>query len=211
MHKYVGTAGVRLDKSKALRCIEPFHCADRHDALQLKRREPGRTSIHCKANCFIGSCAETLLDTHSPERSYVGDEVLEETARLTAVGTLSNPIAEDLRNFVGQIALGFAPVRNAFADQISQVSVGHPKSPMNGGEHRSLHPAPRQRMAPIAGSPPFNAGNVPRFTILASPSLDVTEVLGTYPGLLSDKLGGRLRQTGVADSARTDTWRDCAP
>jgi hypothetical protein len=49
MHEYVGAPGVRLDKSKALRRIEPFHCADRHNALLLNGREPSRTSIHCKA------------------------------------------------------------------------------------------------------------------------------------------------------------------
>jgi 2-polyprenyl-6-methoxyphenol hydroxylase-like FAD-dependent oxidoreductase len=144
-----------------------------------------------------GTCGETLLDTYSPERSYVGDEVLKATARLTAVGTLSNPIAEDFRNLVGQIALGFAPVRHAFADQMSQVSVGYPESPMNGGGHRSLHPAPGQRMAPIAGSPPFGAGNVPRFTLLASPSPDVADILATYRGLVNDTLGAPCSPDGV--------------
>ena len=45
-----------------------------------------------------GTCGEALLDTYSPERSGVGDEVLKNTARLTAIGTLRNPIAEELRN-----------------------------------------------------------------------------------------------------------------
>jgi hypothetical protein len=144
-----------------------------------------------------GTCGETLLDTYSPERSYVGDEVLKATARLTAVGTLSNPIAEDLRNLVGHIAFGFAPVRHAFVDHLSQVSVGYPESPMNGLGHHSLHPAPGQRMAPIAGSPPFGAGDKPRFTLLASSSPDVVEFLATYPGLLSDTLGTSPSPDGV--------------
>jgi 2-polyprenyl-6-methoxyphenol hydroxylase-like FAD-dependent oxidoreductase len=144
-----------------------------------------------------GTCGETLLDTYSPERSYVGDEVLKATARLTAVGTLSNPIAEDLRNLVGHIAFGFAPVRHAFVDHMSQVSVGYPESPMNGLGHRSLHPAPGQRMAPIAGSPPFGADDKPRFTLLASSSPDVVEFLATYPALLSDTLGAPPSPDGV--------------
>jgi 2-polyprenyl-6-methoxyphenol hydroxylase-like FAD-dependent oxidoreductase len=144
-----------------------------------------------------GTCGETLLDTYSPERSYVGDEVLKATARLTAVGTLSNPIAEDLRNIVGQIALGFAPVRHAFVDQMSQVSVGYPESPMNGLGHRSLRPAPGQRMAPIAGSPPFGAGDEPQFTLLASSSPGVATLLASYPELLNDTLGAPPTQDGV--------------
>jgi hypothetical protein len=101
---------------------------------------------------------------------------------------LSNPIAEELRNIVGRVAFGLAPVQHAFADQLSQVTVGYPESPMNGPAHRSLHPAPGQRMAPIAGSPPFGAGNEPRFTLLASASHALADVLASYPELLNDTL-----------------------
>jgi hypothetical protein len=115
--------------------------------------------------------------------------VLKNTARLTAIGTLRNPIAEELRNLVGRVALGLTPVQHAFADQLSQVSVGYPESPMNGHAHRSLHPAPGQRMAPIAVSLPFGAGDEPRFTLLASSSPSVASVLASYPKLLNDALG----------------------
>src|SRR6202041_2890928 len=37
------------------------------------------------------SCGDSLLDSFSPERSGVGDEVLKQAGRLTAVGTLKNP------------------------------------------------------------------------------------------------------------------------
>jgi 2-polyprenyl-6-methoxyphenol hydroxylase-like FAD-dependent oxidoreductase len=144
-----------------------------------------------------GTCGEALLDTYSPERSGVGDEVLKNTARLTAIGTLRNPIAEELRNLVGRFALGLAPVQHAFADQLSQVSVGYPESPMNGPAHRSLHPAPGQRMAPIAGSLPFGAGDVPRFTVLASSSPSVAGLLSSFPNLLNDALGPPPDANGV--------------
>ena len=63
-------------------------------------------------------CGEALLDSYSPERSGVGDEVLKNTSRLTAIGTLHNPVAEELRNLVGRFALGFAPVQQAVVDNI---------------------------------------------------------------------------------------------
>jgi 2-polyprenyl-6-methoxyphenol hydroxylase-like FAD-dependent oxidoreductase len=135
-----------------------------------------------------GTCGEALLGTYSPERSGVGDEVLKNTARLTTIGTLRNPIAEELRNIAGRVALGLAPVQHAFANQMSQVSVGYPESPMNGPRHGSLHLAPGQRMAPIAGAPPFGAGDEPRFTLLASSSPAVTDLLASYPRLLNDSL-----------------------
>ena len=143
-----------------------------------------------KLACAIhGTCGEALLDTYSPERSGVGDEVLKNTARLTTIGTLRNPVAEELRNIVGRVALGLAPVQHAFADQMSQVSVGYPESPMNGPRHGSFRPAPGQRMAPIAGGPPFGAGDEPRFTLLASPSPAVAGLLASYPKLLNAALG----------------------
>jgi 2-polyprenyl-6-methoxyphenol hydroxylase-like FAD-dependent oxidoreductase len=135
-----------------------------------------------------GTCGEALLDTYSPERSGVGDEVLKNTSRLTAIGTLRNPIAEELRNIVGRVAFGLAPVQHAFADQMSQVSVGYPESPMNGPRHGSLHPRVGERMAPIAGGSPFGAGDEPRFTLLASSSPAVTDLLASYPKLLNGAL-----------------------
>jgi 2-polyprenyl-6-methoxyphenol hydroxylase-like FAD-dependent oxidoreductase len=144
-----------------------------------------------------GTCGEALLDSYSPERSGVGDEVLKNTARLTAIGTLRNPIAEELRNLVGRVAFGLATVQHAFADQMSQVSVGYPESPMNGPRHSSLRPAPGQRMAPIAGGASFGAGHVPRFTLLASPSPVVTSLLASHPRLLNDTLGAAPDTKGV--------------
>jgi 2-polyprenyl-6-methoxyphenol hydroxylase-like FAD-dependent oxidoreductase len=144
-----------------------------------------------------GTCGEALLDTYSPERSGVGDEVLKNTARLTAIGTLRNPVAEELRNIVGRFALGFTPVQHAVVDQMSQVSVGYPESPMNGPGHRSLHPAPGQRMAPIADGPVFGGGDEPRFTLLASSSPSVADLLASYPKLLNASLGPPPAPDGV--------------
>jgi 2-polyprenyl-6-methoxyphenol hydroxylase-like FAD-dependent oxidoreductase len=144
-----------------------------------------------------GTCGEALLDTYSPERSGVGDEVLKNTARLTAIGTLRNPLAEELRNLVGRFALGFAPVQHAVVDQMSQVSVGYPESPMNGQGHGSFHPAPGHRMAPIAGAPPFGSGAEPRFTLLASSSPTVAGLLAAHPKLLNDTLATPPEGKGV--------------
>ena len=43
---------------------------------------------------FHNSCGEHLLDSYSPERSAVGDEVLKAAARLTALGTMHNPVLQ---------------------------------------------------------------------------------------------------------------------
>ncbi len=48
-----------------------------------------------------GMCGEQLLDSYSPERSAVGDEVLKSAARLTTIGTMRNIVAQTIRNIVG--------------------------------------------------------------------------------------------------------------
>ncbi len=144
-----------------------------------------------------GTGGAALLDTYSPERSGVGDEVLKNTSRLTTIGTLRNPLAEELRNIVGRFALGLTPVQHALVNNMTQVSVGYAHSPMNGAAHGSFHPAPGHRMAPIVGGPSFGAGSEPRFTLLASASTAVTDLLASYPKLLSDALGAPPDAKGV--------------
>jgi 2-polyprenyl-6-methoxyphenol hydroxylase-like FAD-dependent oxidoreductase len=79
-----------------------------------------------------GECDEHLLDSYSPERSKVGDEVLKAAGQLTTVGTMRNPVARTVRNLVGHIMLGLAPVQHAFADTMTEVAIGYPDSPLNG-------------------------------------------------------------------------------
>jgi 2-polyprenyl-6-methoxyphenol hydroxylase-like FAD-dependent oxidoreductase len=129
-------------------------------------------------------CDDSLLDSYSAERSEVGEEVLRSSARLTKVGTLSNPIAAELRNLVARFALGLAPVQHAFADQMTQVSVGYPHSPLNGPAFASHGPKPGERVEPVAGEIPFGAGDTPRFALLAAPSRAASDLIAGFPQLL---------------------------
>ncbi len=129
-------------------------------------------------------CDDSLLDSYSAERSEVGEEVLRSSARLTKVGTLSNPIAAELRNLVARFALGLAPVQHAFADQMTQVSVGYPHSPLNRPAFASHGPKPGERVEPVAGEIPFGAGDTPRFALLAAPSRTASDLIAGFPQLL---------------------------
>jgi 2-polyprenyl-6-methoxyphenol hydroxylase-like FAD-dependent oxidoreductase len=80
----------------------------------------------------LKTCDEHLLDSYSPERSAVGDEVFKSAARLTAVGITKKPVAQAVRNVAGHVMLGLRPVQRAFADNMSEVTIGYPKSPLNG-------------------------------------------------------------------------------
>jgi 2-polyprenyl-6-methoxyphenol hydroxylase-like FAD-dependent oxidoreductase len=97
-----------------------------------------------------GSCKDQLLDSYSPERSVVGDHVLKDAARLTTLGTWKNPLIQSVRNLVGHIAFGFAPLQKAFADSMSEVTIAYPHSPLNGPAlHAAAVPKPGERVLPV--------------------------------------------------------------
>ena len=94
-------------------------------------------------------CGEHLLDSYSPERSAVGDEVLKQAGRLTAVGTLKNPVLQSIRNLVSHAMFGLSAVQHAFADSMTEVAIGYPNSPLNAhSTHGDDGPKPGDR-API--------------------------------------------------------------
>jgi 2-polyprenyl-6-methoxyphenol hydroxylase-like FAD-dependent oxidoreductase len=144
-----------------------------------------------------GLCDDSLLDSYSAERSKIGEEVLKSSARLTTVGTLRNPLAEELRNIVGRFALGLAPVKHALADKLSQVSVGYPDSPLNEGSFHGHGPQPGERVEPTAGETPFGAGDQPRFALLAQPSDAVSGLAARFPALLESEVRTPPDSSGV--------------
>jgi hypothetical protein len=133
---------------------------------------------------FRNSCDEHLLDSYSPERSAVGDEVLKSAAMLTTVGTMKNPVAQTLRNFVGHIMLGLSPVQHAFADTMTEVTIGYPKSPLNGPCLAGAGPKPGQRVGPLSGQVPVGAGRAPRFALFAANTTATADLVERFPGLL---------------------------
>ena len=77
-----------------------------------------------------GSAKETLLDSYSPERTAVGDRVLRNAGRLTEVATLRNPVLQGIRNTVARFATGFPFVQHKMANQLAEMDIGYPESPL---------------------------------------------------------------------------------
>jgi 2-polyprenyl-6-methoxyphenol hydroxylase-like FAD-dependent oxidoreductase len=144
-----------------------------------------------------GTCCEELLDSYSPERSHVGDEVLKSAGRLTAVGTMRNPVAQALRNLVGHVMFGLAPVQHALADNMSEVTIGYPESPLNGPSQGGTGPKPGERVVPVAGDVPVGRGNAPRFALFAEENSATTELLRRFDGLLDPDIRAPLRKGSI--------------
>jgi 2-polyprenyl-6-methoxyphenol hydroxylase-like FAD-dependent oxidoreductase len=142
-------------------------------------------------------CDEHLLDSYSPERSGVGDEVLKAADRLTEIGTMHNPIAQTVRNLVGHVMLGLGSVRHAIADTMTEVAIGYPRSPLNGPSEGETGPKPGERVAPIAAQMPVGSGNTPLFALFAEKSAPTADLVRKFESLLDPDIRPPFHEGGI--------------
>jgi FAD binding domain-containing protein len=144
------------------------------------------------------SCGDSLLDSFSPERSGVGDEVLKQAGRLTAVGTLKNPTLQSIRNHAVHFMFGLSTIQNAFADSMTEVSIGYPNSPLNvhdGNTHGGPKPGER---APIRDEEaPVGSGKTPRFALFADDTPASGALFAKYPALLESPVRRPYSEQGI--------------
>ena len=156
-----------------------------------------------------GICNEHLLDTYSPERSKIGDEVLKATERVTSLGTLRNPLAQTVRNLAGHVMLGLAPVQHALADNVTEISIGYPESPLNGPSMDGAGPKPGERIPPLAGQLPVGSGDRPRFALFADQNSSIAHSLKRFEGLHDPDIRPPLRKDGIW-LVRPDGYAACS-
>jgi len=143
------------------------------------------------------TCDEHLLDSYSPERSKVGDEVLKATSRLTAVGTMRNPAAQTVRNLVGHVMLGVSPVQNALADAMTEVTIGYRESPLNGPSLQGEGPKPGERVVPVAHQTPVGSGRAPLFALFAEKSTAIADLTRRFDRLLDPEVRPAFHGGGI--------------
>jgi 2-polyprenyl-6-methoxyphenol hydroxylase-like FAD-dependent oxidoreductase len=132
-----------------------------------------------------GHGTDSLLDSYSSERNYVGDYVLRNAERLTVVGTTKNPAFRMARDVVGRLMLGVAPVQHTLADTMTEVSIGYPESPINAGSASGLTgPSPGER---VMSGRPFGADGQPRFALMGA-GKSATSLIERHPGVLETAL-----------------------
>jgi 2-polyprenyl-6-methoxyphenol hydroxylase-like FAD-dependent oxidoreductase len=139
--------------------------------------------------CRGGASADPLLESYSMERSPVAARVLSDTTKMTRVATMRNHTAIAVRNLVGGLLFGLAPVNEALAETLSETTIGYAQSPLNGPHAQGLDgPGPGRRVPPIAGQTPIGAGRSPQFTLLAEPDAAVSALTKALPNLLASEL-----------------------
>ncbi len=145
-----------------------------------------------------GACGDHLLDSYSPERSGVGDQVLKAAQRLTVVGTLKNPALQSIRNLAGHLAFGLPLVQHALADSMTEVAIGYSDSPLNGpGLHSGSGPKPGERVAPTSDQLPVGSGGEPLFALLADQNEIAASLLQRFKGLLDPVVRVPFSQNGI--------------
>jgi 2-polyprenyl-6-methoxyphenol hydroxylase-like FAD-dependent oxidoreductase len=117
--------------------------------------------------CHAPDAAPPLLDSYEAERKPVGREVIDLTARITSVATLSSVAERAVRGFAAHLLMGLPPVRHLAEDMLTEVAIGYPRSPLNGPPvHLHGLPAAGERILPDKGDEPFGTGRMPRFAVL---------------------------------------------
>jgi len=162
------------------------------------------------------SKAPVLLDSYDAERRPVGAEVIHESGRLTKAATLESHALQDLRNFVAHLVLGLSPLQHAVAGMITEVSIGYPKSllngPSNGAEKAGM------RVQPVVGETPYGAADSPRFSLCGEGD-GPASLVSLFPNLLEPALRpppvagtvSLVRPDGyLALSVAEEDWRDVA-
>ncbi|MDR5758959.1 FAD-dependent monooxygenase [Caballeronia sp. LZ035] len=154
-----------------------------------------------------GDADESLLDSYSPERSSVGDAVLKAAERLTAVATIRNPVAQQLRNLAAHFALGFTHFSRGVAEQMSEVEIHYPDSPLNGPHHGGARPG--QRVPPVEGRPPVGSGTRPVFVLFGTQNSGVEHLVNRFPGLLDANIQPPLHPDTLS-LVRPDGYLACS-
>jgi hypothetical protein len=90
-------------------------------------------------------------------------EVLKSAGRLTAIGTMRNPVAKELRNLIAHVTFGFAPVQHAFATAMTEVAIGYADGSLNGVVLGG-GPQPGERVVPSLARPPSDQA-IPRASL----------------------------------------------
>jgi 2-polyprenyl-6-methoxyphenol hydroxylase-like FAD-dependent oxidoreductase len=133
--------------------------------------------------------AEPLLGSYSAERSAIGQQVLIDAGRLTALATLRSSAWQQLRNHVASFAFGVSAVRQTMATKLTELSIGYPHSPLTVvNKHGHTKPAAGERV-PISNSCTLmTQGATPPFVLHAARDPHSVDVIERHSKVLAPAL-----------------------
>ena len=89
-----------------------------------------------------GQAAPALLDSYSPERSAIGDQVLRNAGTMTRVALLHNPLLRELRDLAAGTLSRLPAIQQRLVDQLTELDLHYAGSPLSATPHgAAAHPA----------------------------------------------------------------------
>jgi 2-polyprenyl-6-methoxyphenol hydroxylase-like FAD-dependent oxidoreductase len=144
-----------------------------------------------------GLCRDgVLLDSYSVERSAVGEQVLKAAGKVTEIGIMRGEVKQSIRNHLASLLLGFSFVKKAAANAATELSIGYPHSPLNGGRHGN-EPAEGERAPIREGEVPVGTGDSPRFALFADGDEEGARLTAQYAGLLEGEIRRPFHDGGL--------------
>jgi 2-polyprenyl-6-methoxyphenol hydroxylase-like FAD-dependent oxidoreductase len=142
---------------------------------------------------------ETLLGSYSAERSPIADDVLKGAGRITEVALMRGDFKQAVRNRITSFVFGLSPVKKKMADVLTEVSIGYPESPLNGGgEYAGAGPKEGERAPIDVDNPCVGAGDTPRFALYADGSdRRGSALIARYSDLLEPNMRAPFERDGL--------------
>jgi 2-polyprenyl-6-methoxyphenol hydroxylase-like FAD-dependent oxidoreductase len=164
---------------------------------------------------------ETLLSSYSAERSPIAEDVLKGSGKITEVALMRGDLKQSIRNHIASFVFGLSPVQKKVAEVLTELSIGYPKSPLNGGGEHTGGPREGERAPVDINSPCAGAGDTPRFTVYAEAGEGGgwPQLFAKYSNLLDPTLRQPFHQDGlwlvrpdgyVALATRGQRWDEIA-
>ena len=144
--------------------------------------------------------ADILLPSYDQERLAVGHSVLRNAGVLTRIATVRSHPLQWVRNVLLHLVMGQGAADRAFAENLSELALAYPKSPLTAAASHTLSPGAGER-APLRHHDatfrrPVSSGDQPRFTLFAEGG-EAGELLGRFPLLLEASLQPPFSPDGI--------------
>jgi 2-polyprenyl-6-methoxyphenol hydroxylase-like FAD-dependent oxidoreductase len=147
-----------------------------------------------------GEAETALLDSYQAERHPIAARVIEQTTRVTNMGTVDSRLGRAMRNTAMHLAGKVPAVRRALAEQLAETDLAYRTSPIVGGTARRTAVRPGDSAPDVAGTglrELLAAAGGTTAMLFAPPADDArAAVPGALAGLPVIRIAGAAATTG---------------
>jgi 2-polyprenyl-6-methoxyphenol hydroxylase-like FAD-dependent oxidoreductase len=142
---------------------------------------------------------KVLLGSYSDERSPIAAGVLKGAGKMTEIALIRGDFKQAIRNHIAAFVFGLSPVKRKIADVLTELSIGYPNSPLNGGgDYFGEGPKEGERAPIDTDHPGVGTGDTPRFALFAAgDDGNASQQIARYSSLVEPTLRQPFRPDGV--------------